>query len=56
MLLRKRAAYQWYRMYTNGNVGNTFHQYKISYILFCTIIIIMQGVKHYLPSVYVYLN
>ena len=42
-------------MYTNGNVGNTFDQYKISYILFCIIFIIMQEVKHYLPSVYVYL-
>ena len=31
-------------MYTNGNVGNTFDQYKISYILVCIIIIIMQEV------------
>ena len=31
-------------MYTNGNVGNTFDQYKISYILRCIIIIIMQEV------------
>ena len=49
ILLRKRAAYQWKRMYTNGNVGNTFDQYKISYILFCIIIIITQKVKHYCP-------
>ena len=44
ILLRKRAAYQWQRMYTNGNVGNTFDQYKISYNLLCIIIIIMQEV------------
>ena len=31
-------------MYTNGNIGNTFDQYKISYILLCIIIIIMQEV------------
>ena len=31
-------------MYNNGNVGNTFDQYKISYILLCIIIIIMQEV------------
>ena len=31
-------------MYTNGNVGNTFDQYKISYILLCIIIISMQEV------------
>ena len=31
-------------MYTNGNVGNTFDQYKIAYILLCIIIIIMQEV------------
>ena len=31
-------------MYTNGNVGNTFEQYNISYILLCIIIIIMQEV------------
>ena len=31
-------------MYTNGNIGNTFDQYKISYILLCIIIIIMQDV------------
>ena len=31
-------------MYTNGNVGNTFDQYKISYNLLCIIIIIMQEV------------
>ena len=31
-------------MYINGNIGNTFDQYKISYILLCIIIIIMQEV------------
>ena len=44
-------------MYTNGNIGNIFDQYKISYILPCIIIIIMQEVyMYYLPSVYFYLN
>ena len=32
-------------MYTNGNVGNTFDQYKISYILFCVTILVMQEVN-----------
>ena len=36
-------------MYTNGDVGNTFDQYEIAYILFCNVIMIMQDVKHYLP-------
>ena len=54
ILLRKIAAYQWQPMYTNGNVGNTFDQYKISYILLCIIIIIMQEVNITCP-VFVYL-
>ena len=32
-------------MYTNGNVGNTFDQYTISYILLGIIIIIIQEVN-----------
>ena len=32
-------------MYTNGNVGNNFDQYKISYILLCIITIIIQEVN-----------
>ena len=32
-------------MYTNGDVGNTFDQYSISYILLCIIVIIMQEVN-----------
>ena len=56
ILLQKRAAYQLKIMYTNGNDGNNFDQYTISYTFLCIIIIIMQEVLHYFPSVYFYLN